>query len=231
MKTRAPAAGRAWICIAALWLGACASGPKAPDWQMNAHDSMQRSVAAYLVGDTRVEALEFAKARSELARTGRPDLMARAELLRCAARVASLVFEPCMGFERLRQDAPAAERAYAYYLAARVQPQDVALLPPQQRAAAAANSDVAAVNGIADPLSRLVAAAVRIERGQASPALVVLAVDTASAQGWRRPLLAWLLVQTQHAEQGGDRPEAERLRRRIELVQSELRAGAPRAAP
>ena len=41
----------------------------------------------------------------------------RAELLRCAVQVASLVFEPCPGFEPLRQDAPAAERAYAAYLA------------------------------------------------------------------------------------------------------------------
>ena len=219
MKISALAGGRVLMALAALLLGACASGPKAPDWQMNAQDSMQRSVAAYLSGDMRVEALEFANARSEIARTGRPDLMARAELLRCAARVASLVFEPCAGFEKLRQDAPAAERAYADYLAARVQPQDVALLPAQQRAAAAANSDVAAVNGIADPLSRLVAAGVLFESGRASPALVALAADTASAQGWRRPLLAWLLVQAERAEQGGDRPEAGRLRRRIELVQ------------
>jgi hypothetical protein len=64
-----------------------------------------------------------------------------------------------------------------------------------------------------------VAAGVLFESGRASPALMVLAVDTASAQGWRRPLLAWLLVQAERAEQGGDRPEAERLRRRIELVQ------------
>ena len=208
------------VAAAALLLGACVSGPKAPDWQMNAQDSMQRSIAAYMSGDARVETLEFEKARSEIARTGRPDLMARAELLRCAGRVASLVFEACAGFEKLRQDAPAAERAYADYLAARVQPQDVALLPPQQRAAAAANPDVAAVNSITDPLSRLVAAGVLFQSGRVGPAVMTLAADTASAQGWRRPLLAWLLVQAQRAEQGGDRPQAERLRRRIELVQS-----------
>jgi len=219
MKMSALAGGRALMALAVLLLGACASGPKAPDWQMNAQDSMQRSVVAYLAGDTRVEALEFANARSEIARTGRPDLMARAELLRCAGRVASLVFEPCAGFEKLRQDAPAAERVYADYLAAHVQPQDVALLPVQQRAAAAANADAAAVGSITDPLSRLVAAGVLFESGRASPAVMVLAADTASAQGWRRPLLSWLLVQAERAEQGGDRPEAERLRRRIELVQ------------
>jgi hypothetical protein len=45
-------------------------------------------------------------------------------------------------------------------------------------------------------------------------------MDTASAQGWRRPLLAWLNVQAQRAEQGGDSEEAARLRRRIALTVS-----------
>jgi hypothetical protein len=45
------------------------------------------------------------------------------------------------------------------------------------------------------------------------------AVDTASAQGWRRPLLAWLNVQLQRAEKAGDAQEADRLRRRLALVQ------------
>lgn len=209
------------IAAVALLLAACAGGPPPPEWQMNAHGAMERFVAAYMAGNTRVETAEFEKARSELARTGRSDLLARAELLRCAARVASLVVEPCTGFERLRQDAPVSERAYADFLAARVQPQDLALLPAPQRAVAAANADVAALKNIADPLSRLVGAGVMFQAGRASPAVMTLAVDTASAQGWRRPLLAWLGVQAQRAEQAGDRQEAERLRRRMTLVQDD----------
>jgi hypothetical protein len=46
-----------------------------------------------------------------------------------------------------------------------------------------------------------------------------IAVDTASSQGWRRPLLAWLNVQLLLAERAGAVAEAERLRRRIALVQ------------
>ncbi|MDP3825246.1 MAG: hypothetical protein Q8Q74_01725, partial [Polaromonas sp.] len=94
-------------------LAACSSGPKAPDWQMEAKTAMERSVAAYLEGNSRGEAQEFARVRSELSSTGRSDLLARAELLRCASRVASLVLEPCAGFEALRPDAAPAERAYA----------------------------------------------------------------------------------------------------------------------
>ena len=66
----------------------------------------------------------------------------------------------------------------------------------------------------------LVAAAALLQAGRASPAVQALAVETASAQGWRRPLLAWLQVQAARAEQGGATEEAARLRRRIALVES-----------
>ena len=205
-----------------LLVAACASRPPPPDWQFNARQAIDAAVTAYLEGNTRVEAAETARARSEIARTGQLDLLARAELMRCAARVASLVFEPCAGFEKLRADAAPAERAYADYLAARVQPQDIALLPEPHRALADAKASAgtaATLSGIEDPLSRLIAAGVLFQSGRASPDVLQIAVDTASAQGWRRPLLAWLNVQLMRAEQAGPNAEAERLRRRIEVVQ------------
>lgn len=200
-----------------LTFAACSSGPRAPDWQLEAKGAVDRSVAAYLEGNSRVEALEFTRARAAISSTGQVDLMAKAELLHCAAQVASLVFEPCAGFEKLRQDAAPAQRAYADYLGASLQPQDAALLPPAQRAAVA-GGDV--LPGIADPLSQLVAAGVWFRAGRASPALVQQAVDAAASQGWRRPLLAWLGVQARLAEKAGDSQQAARLYRRIELIQN-----------
>ncbi|MDB5929576.1 MAG: hypothetical protein JWR60_1283 [Polaromonas sp.] len=213
-----------------LLLAACGTSPKPPDWQVDAKDSMERSVAAYLEGNSRVEAAELARARGQLSRTGRADLLATAELLHCAARVASLVFEPCAGFEALRQDATPAQRAYADYLRGQAQPQDMALLPPAQRGAAGGNAE--ALKGIADPLSQLLAAGVLLQTGQASPPVIAQAIDTASSQGWRRPLLAWLGVQLQRAEQAGDAPEAARLRRRIALAQGlDLKMKEGKASP
>jgi hypothetical protein len=206
-------------------IGACASGPPVPDWESNAKTAMDHATAAYLAGDTRLANSDFERARSEITRTGRADLLGRAELVRCAARVASLVFEACEGFEKLRTDTPAPERAYADYLAARVQPQDIALLPPQHRAVAAPNLSAedaaAALRGIEDPLSRLVAIGVLFQSGRANPTAIALATETASAQGWRRPLLAWLNVQLALAEKAGDAGETARLRRRIGMVQGD----------
>ena len=222
-------AARRWPetrCIAALtilWIVAgCSSNPPPPDWQTNAKAATERAVAAYLGGDAGVEAAELARARSEVGRTGRADLLARVELTRCAAGIASLVFGPCAGFEPLRADAAAPERAYADYLLAKIAPTDIALLPELHRAVAAGGpndaANVAALNGIGDPLSRLVAAGVLFEAGRADPAVILLAIATASAQGWRRPLLAWLNVQLRRAEQSGAADDAQRLRRRIERV-------------
>ncbi len=108
--------------VSAAVLAACSNTPPPPDWQMNARGALDAFVTAYMTGNTRVEAAEFTRARNALAATGQPELVARAELLRCAAQVASLVLQPCQGFEPLRQDAPAPERAYAAYLAGQAQP-------------------------------------------------------------------------------------------------------------
>jgi hypothetical protein len=206
-------------CAVALLLSACAGAPPAPDWQGNARGALERAVAAHLRGETRVAEAEFANARSELGRAGRPELLARAALVRCAAQVASMVFEPCIAFDALRADATAADRAYADYLAGRVQPGDIALLPPQHRAVAADSTDpVAALRAIEDPLARLVAAGVLFNSGRASPAVLALAAETASEQGWRRPLLAWLGAQRALAEKAGDLQDAARLQRRMDAA-------------
>lgn len=204
-------------------LAGCAGKPPAPDWQLNAYSASDRAVQAYLDGRQRVESAEFARARSEIARTGDAAQLARLELLRCAAQVASLDLAPCTRFDALAQDATPAERAYARYLAGRADPADVALLPQAQQAAARAGPEqtAAVIAGQSDPLAQLVAAGARFARGQASPQLVQLAVDTASRQGWRRPLLAWLGVQEKLAEGRGDEPEAARLRRRMAIVNQE----------
>jgi hypothetical protein len=214
---------RSFAALAVLaTLAACASGPTPPDWQADAREAIEDAQAAYLEGDSVAEERQFERARAAIARTGRPALMARVELMRCAAHAASLVFEPCAGYEALKADAEPAERAYAAWLAGVADPRQLDLLPEGQRALARPAADeaatLAALKAESRPLSRLLGAALLFQAGRASPAVVALAVDTASEQGWRRPLLAWLYVQKQHASRAGDAAEATRVQRRIDLV-------------
>lgn len=209
---------RTFVLAAVLLLAGCAGTPVPPDWQANAQAALRDFSAAYYAGNTRLAAQEFARARAEIASTGRPDLLARAELVRCAARVASLEFDDCPGFEALAADAGPQERAYAAYLAGRWQGLDASLLPAQHRALLAGTADGGALAGIADPMSRLVAAGVLFRVGHLTPAGIAAAAETASANGWRRPLLAWLGVQAARADAAGDGASAARIRRRIEIV-------------
>ncbi len=216
---------RLLVPVSAAWLVACAGGgPVPPAWQADAKAAVDRASAAWLAGETKTSDAEMARARRTLTSTGRADLLARAELMHCAARVASLVFEPCARFEVLRADAPAAERAYADHLGARaLAAGDIARLPAAQQAAATAvaggDATLATVQVIEDPQARLIAVAVLFQAGKASPPMIDAATETASAQGWRRPLLAWLKVQALRAEKAGDAAEAQRLQRRIALVE------------
>jgi hypothetical protein len=229
--------------VAGVLVSACGSNPPTPDWQLVAKGSLDRATAAWFDSDAQGEAAAFEEARQAIARTGQPGLLARAELVRCAAHVAALVVEECTGYTALAADAGAEERAYAAYLAGRASAADAPLLPEPHRALAAsgsagaastdvpASADPAALTRIQDPLSRLVAAAVLMQTGRASPAIVGVAVDTASAQGWRRPLRSWLQVQMRQAEAAGDSGAAERVRRRIALVERPaVRPGDPAAS-
>ena len=186
---------KARILVPLLILAGCASGPPPPDWQLDARSAVQGFEKHYLEGNTRLAEAEFTRAKEEIRKTGRGDLMARTELIRCAARAASLEFDDCPGFEALRRDASAEEVAYAAYL-----------VGADSRSA----TD--------EPLSRLVAAGVAFRSGKIAPAQIASSIDIASAQGWRRPLLAWLEVEAKRAEAAGDTDALERIRRRIALV-------------
>lgn len=190
---------RALVLVAAL-VG-CATSPPPPDWQLNARAALAAFERHYLSGDTPLAEIEFALAKAEIVRTGRSDLLARAELLRCATRTASLEFDDCPAFEARRTDAGPEELAYAAFLAGR---------------GARAASD--------DPLSRLVAAGVQLRAGRITPAEISAAAEIASSQGWRRPLLAWLGVLAKRAEEAGDSETLTRIRRRIDLISGAERA-------
>ena len=189
--------------LAIALLAGCAGGPPPPDWQLGASAALRAFQEHYLEGDAKLAEADFARAKEELRRTGRGDLLARAELIRCAARTASLEFDDCPGFEALRDIAGTEERAYADYLAG--------------RAARAAGEDA---------LSKLVAAGVLLKIAAITPAQIAAATETASAQGWRRPLLAWLGVQAKRAQDAGDRETAARIQRRMAIVSGAEVGGA-----
>lgn len=202
-----------FAAIGAALLAGCASKPQPPAWEGDARSSLDGFTDDWLRGDSLAADAEFTRARRASASTGRFDVVAQAELLRCGVKAAALDYD-CTGFAALASDATPAQRAYAAYLDGRWQGLDAALLPEQHRAVVTGGS----LAGVADPLARLVAAGALLKAGRITPADIGTAVDTASSQGWRRPLLAWLGVQEQRARAAGDAAAVERIRRRIGLA-------------
>ncbi len=196
----------------------CAGGPAAPDWQANAHVALSAYTGAWLAGRERVAAHELKIARREVARTGEAKQLARVELTVCAVRFAALEAGDCPAFEPLAQDADLAAHTYAAYLAGRWTALDARQLPPAQQAVPVAGDAVAILQGIDDPLSRLVAAAALLRAGRLPPPGITLAIDTAAEQGWRRPLLAWLAFDRDRLAAAGDAAGAAARQRRMALV-------------
>jgi len=202
------------VLALALVLAGCASKPAPPSWQPNAKDALDGFTDDYLRGNTAAANAEFAKARRETTSTGRADLVAQVELVRCATRAASLEFDECPGFAALAGDATAQQRAYAAYVGGRWDGLDVGLLPEQHRPVVASGS----MAGLTDPLARLVAAGALFKAERIRPEDIVAATEAASGQGWRRPLLMWLGVQLRRAEAAGNASAADSIRRRIALA-------------
>lgn len=226
--TRPPAARWGPLALALVLLAGCASGPPPPDWQLQAQGAAARATEAWLDGFDAVAEVDFRRAQRELARTGRPEALARLALLRCAARVAALDLAPCdwpgLDEAHVAHDLGAPERAYARYLAGRATPDDAPALPQVHRpwvAEGGAAQAAARLAAIEAPLSRLVVASVLVRRGLADDAVVQVAVDTAAAQGWRRALAAWLGHARDRATQAGDAEAAARHARRLQLVAPE----------
>lgn len=210
------------LSVLLLLLAACASKAPVPAWQPDAKDALDAFTDDYLRGNTGAANADFARARRATTSTGRPELVAQVELVRCATLAASLEFDDCPGFSALAADATAQQRAYAAYIGGRWEGLDAALLPEQHRPVVASGS----MASLADPLARLVAAGALFKAQRIRPEDILAATATASNQGWRRPLLMWLGVQLKRAQAAGDTAASDSLRRRIALA-----SGAEQARP
>lgn len=221
-----------------LLIAGCATGDPAPDWKLRAFAATEQATQNYLLGRTRAAEKAADLAIQELSTTGQPTHVAQAQLVFCAVRVASLVFDDCPAFKDYWVDATQAQHAYYAYLTGGLAGVQAGLLPAQHQPVVLAGAALAAstlkpqaliqaVLQIKDPLSRLVAAGAlaRVYQGQLnnpsfpSLQLIQAAVNTASDQGWPQPLAAWLALQARVARQLGDRQLEAAARRRLELLQ------------
>lgn len=209
-----------------LLLSACGSGgPPPPDWKTDSADLIERYKKHALLGENILAERYFQQAVAATGGAGRVTETARLWLVRCATRRAMLIDDACHEYIDLARIEPnAADQAYYQFLTLRWDNTDVSQLPKQHRdlVRAASGTRRALLDRIEDPLARLLGASLLVMRQEADAATLVLATDTASAQGWRQPLLTYLKLQEKQAVSQGQMIESARLARRIQLVEESL---------
>lgn len=212
------------LCMSVL--SACGSGgPPAPAWKSDASDLIERYKKHALEGENTLAERYFRQAINATGGAGRVSETARLWLVRCATRRASLIDDDCHEYAELAKVQTTDEdRAYYQFVMLNWDALDTTRLPPHYAALVKAEParSAASLATIDDPLSRLLAAALVIFRKQGDSATLSLAAETASAQGWRQPLLVYLkLLQKRAIEQGGaDAAQAYAVR--IRLIEDAL---------
>ncbi len=214
----------ALACLALL--AACGSGgPPPPDWKTDSSDLIVRYQKYALLGDNTLAERYFQQAVSATGGAGRVAETARLWLVRCATRRAMLIDDPCAEYADLARVAPdASDQAYYRFVTLQWEALDVSRLPRQHqdllRASPGRRAEV--LDRIDDPLPRLLDASLLVMHREADAATLALAVETASSQGWRQPLLTFLKLQQKQAAAQGNAAEQARLDRRIHLVEKAL---------
>ncbi|MHB8910873.1 MAG: hypothetical protein ACYDAA_18515 [Syntrophales bacterium] len=206
-------------------IAGCSSKP-APAWIAAGHQQIEAFKRDFLTGQSpQITELHFRKATEEIKKSGDLDLLGKAWLTRMALQAAVLEEVAEGEYGKIEAAAPsAANRNYYLFLTGKPGMVDDALLPAQYRPflKALQSGDAAAMAGriaeIDDPLSRLIAAGLAMRSGPANEPLLQAAIETASQNGWKRALIAWLERLSGFYERSGEAAKAATVRQRLDLI-------------
>jgi hypothetical protein len=211
-----------------LLLTGCGSKPPVPSWIAAGHQQLENYKQDFLTGRSApITEIHFRSAIVELTKGGDVDLLGKAWLTRMALQIAVLR-EPEEG-DFLKVDAVEsvpANRSYYLFLKRGGDVPDVSPLPerylPFQTALKSGDAakTAGAIATIDDPLSRLIAAGLAVRHKLETEPMLQTAVETASRNGWKTALLAWLERLRSFYEAAGQNEKASSIRSRIELVSS-----------
>lgn len=213
-----------WIAALLLALAGCSPSP-VQDWKRNAASALDDYRRHQLSGDREAAAADYREALREIKRGGDVVLLGKTYLARCALEHATLEFGGCPDYQALAAgDQTPANSAYYRLLQLAPQAGDEVLVPAAYRELVSillrsGSPDAAAVARIADPVSRLIACGLATKSGRTAAAVLELAIETAAYHGWKKAHLIYRERLAALQEGAGRLDEAQRLRRRNEVLQ------------
>jgi hypothetical protein len=208
-----------------LLLAGCGSKP-APAWIAAGHKQLETFKQDFLTGRSPpITEIHFRNAVEEIKKGGDADLLGKAWLTRMAVQIAVLTETDAGDYPRIEAaEVVPANRNFYRFLKEDDAAVDVSLLPESYRPfwVTLRNGDAAkaavAITAIDDPLSRLIASGLAVRHGLETEVILRTAVETASQNGWKRALLAWLERLKSFHEGAGDAEKASATSSRIDLM-------------
>jgi hypothetical protein len=207
-----------------MFLFACGSN-SVPDWKDRGFTQLENYKTHFLSGKEDTVEPHFIKARREIASSNDLNLLAVAYLTKYALHTASLEHFDAADFARLQRLAPnPSNMAYCHFLKGNFSATDATALPARYTGvlkavldhdATLAAREIAAID---DPLSRLIACGVWTRYLPEDVRILQIAISTASEQGWRRPLWAYLAKLQSYHDERGEQAKATMVKERLELL-------------
>lgn len=213
------------LIIFALFICACWSAKPIPVWKDKAYMHLDDYKTSFLAGREESTEPHFIKARREIAASNDLGLLTIAYLTKYALHTASLENFDSSEFAKLYKLEPnPSDMAYCHLLKGNFAAVDVKALPDRYagvlKAALARDLTMAAreITAIDDPLSRLIACGVCVKYLPSDETILQTGISTASANGWRRPLWAYLNKLQEHYLETGDQNKSTAVKARLDLL-------------
>jgi predicted small lipoprotein YifL len=216
-----------FLAACLILLAGCGGKTPPPDWKVDSADLIERYKKHELRGENILAERYFQQAVNAAGSAGQVAETARLWLVRCAVRRASLDDDDCSEYVELAKlETTDEDRAYYQFITLDWNGVEASRLPKHYAALLAGPADkrLAQVAAIDAPLSRLLAASLVVQRGEADDALLALATETASAEGWKRPLLVYLKLAEKRASQREDAATLADIQARIRLIEQPFSA-------
>lgn len=216
----------ALLFVLLIW--GCGFATPAPVWKDNAYRQLDEYKTSFLTGREASSEPHFAKARRDITSGNDVGLLAIAYLTKYALHTASLESFDSGEFAKLHRLEPhPSDMAYCHFLKGNFSAVDIKVLPSRYVGIlkAALNSDLAMaareISAFDDPLSRLIACGVWVRYLPSDEAILQIGISTASANGWRRPLWAYLSKLHSYYLEKGDLNKAAATKERLDLLKKD----------
>lgn len=207
------------LLIAISILSSCSSQP-APAWQQDGNTTMTNFINSYMEGNDRFALNYYSKLVESLSLTADPDIMVIAPITKCAMNIALLKESSCPDIEPFSGTLKKKENLKYLNLVSGAKSD----LPSKYRDLAKGTSPCSTevtnlkIKKLDTPLSKIIGVSLAFHSGCYDEKTIMMAIDSASAEGWKRTALTYLDILLRYYEEKGLDEKAEAARKRIDLI-------------